>query len=235
VDTVPQSQETMALSGKPLTELVSHDLRFHRLVHPAHALRHELVPLQHSGLALLEKAAIPLRLEQGQQRLQRPAAVADEPDFHGKPEPDTHGIDVELHSVRAARLGIELDVREGCPDEEQGVAAFHRVVRGLRAQKADPTRCVGAVVGHASFAEQRLDDGAARSSASCSSSAVAPSAPRPARITTFFPALSTSAARCRSFLGRHSTPESSDGRGMLRDVALAALRHGLRLEIDGEN
>src|SRR5204863_1688437 len=144
--------------AQPLAELVRDDLRLHRHVLPRTALVHQLLPLGLALLSLLKPGTISVAIEMRNQAAQDAQRVADKPDFDRVPEADAQRIDFDLHAARLARFRIELDVRKAAADDQQGVAAFERVLRRPRAEEADTARRVGAVVRHAGLAEDRLDD-----------------------------------------------------------------------------
>ena len=144
-----------------LVQVIGDHLRLHRLVLPGAALFHQLVPLLHPLLGLLQKAAVLLGLDQGQQRFQDTPALADQADVRRKTQPDARRVNVNLDALGLARLGVELHVGEAAAGDNQGVALLHGVLRGGRAEQADAPRGEGTVVGDHALAEQGLDDRAA--------------------------------------------------------------------------
>ena len=62
--------------GEQLVQLVGDDLRLHRRVLPRAALLHQLVPLLHALLGLLQERAVLALLEQRQQRVERPSPAS---------------------------------------------------------------------------------------------------------------------------------------------------------------
>ncbi len=73
---VPESVATMASSCEQLVQLVRHHLRLHRRVAARAALLHQLVPLLHAVLRLLEEAAVLAHVELRQQRVAARARVS---------------------------------------------------------------------------------------------------------------------------------------------------------------
>ena len=135
----------------------------------------------------------------GRSGSERASAVADQADLYGVAQSNTNRVDVELDRPRLSRLRVELDVRERGADHEKRVAVLDRFLRRLGSQQSDAAGGVGAVVGHARFAQQRLDDRRGkRFRKAAPVRRPLPRAPRPASMTTFLPALSSSAARRRS-------------------------------------
>ena len=155
------------------------------------SLCHSLTPC----CAFSRKARSRLRSSSGISRRSTPARIADEPDFRRIAQADAIRVEIDLHAARLTRLGVELDIGEAAADDEQRIAGLERVLRGPGAEQTDAAGRVGAVVGHAALPRSGLTIGAPRISAISSSSRAAPSAPRPARIATFLPALRMSAAR----------------------------------------
>src|SRR5205085_5151515 len=139
-------------------ELVCDDLRLHRHVLPGAALLHQLVPFRLAALRLFEPAAVGFALKERDQPAQYAARVADEAHLYRIAQPDAQRIDVDLHRARLARLRIVLDIGEAAADDQKRVAGFERLLRRPGAEQAAAAGRVGAVVGHAGFAEQRLDD-----------------------------------------------------------------------------
>src|SRR5262249_10863079 len=134
----------------------------HRPVHPTRALVHEIVPLAHSLLRVLEKAAVGIPAEERQQSPERATAVPYQPDLDRIAEADSHGIQLGLDGARLVWLWIELDVGERRADEEQRIAGLERLLRRPSSEQADRAGRVHAVVRYRAFSEQRLDDGCAQ-------------------------------------------------------------------------
>jgi len=143
---------------EPPAQLPGQDLRLHRRVAARAALIHELAPLRHALLRGLEEAPVAFRTEQGQERRQRPAAIAHEPDLDRIAQADPPRVQFDLDAARLPGLRQELDVREGGSDDQQRVALLQRLLRRARAEQADGARRERAVVGHRALAEQRLRD-----------------------------------------------------------------------------
>src|SRR5581483_6834389 len=87
--------------------------------------------------------------------------IADEAHRDGIAEPDLRWIDLDLDAARLAGLRVELDIGEAAADDEQGIAAFERVLRRPRAQKAHAAGAIRALIGHTSLPENGLGDGRA--------------------------------------------------------------------------
>ena len=102
---------------------------------------------------VFEKAPVGLEVEQGQQRVERAAAVADESDVDGVSEADPRGIELDLHRARLAGLGHELDIRERRADHEERVALLESFLGRPRAQEPDRARGEGTVVRHRGLSE----------------------------------------------------------------------------------
>ena len=153
------------------------------------------------------------------------AAVADQADLDRIAQADAHRVEVDLHAARLAGLRVELDVGErACRPSAACRSSSIASCDGLRAEQADAAGGVRAVVGHRGLAEQRLDDRARRASRRAAP-ARRPrrSAPRPARIATFLPAFSTSAARRRSSSAGSRALRAHTSEVWCGDVALRAL------------
>ena len=106
------------------------NLGFDRRLVPVLSSPHQLIPLSHALLGLLEERAILLRVQEGQELLQGRLGVSDHADFHRVAQADASGIDVELDGPGLIRLGIPLEVREARTDQEQPLALFHGLFGG---------------------------------------------------------------------------------------------------------
>ena len=122
------------------------------------------------------------------------------------------------------------------PMRKMRVAAFDRLMGRPGAEQADAAGRVGAVVRHAGLAQQRLDDRRRqRIGKPFQLVGARPSAPRPARMTIFLPAFSSSAARAQVVRRRQSRLERGDVGSMVCQVARTAfVARRQRLEIDRE-
>src|SRR6266568_4944212 len=80
----PPGRNSSAVAGcngivrQPLSKLPGHNLWVHRFITARATFFHDLPPVLHSGLRFLKELAIGISLEQGKERLQDPAAIADE-------------------------------------------------------------------------------------------------------------------------------------------------------------
>jgi len=153
---VPESAQMICVVPETLAQFVRDHLRLHRHVLPRGALLHQRHPL--TPLRGLQPAAVGLAVEQWDQPPQHPDRIADEADLDRIAQSDPRRVEVYLHGARLTGLRVELDVGEAAADDQQGVAAFQRLLRRARAQQADATGAIGAVVGHAGLAQDRLGD-----------------------------------------------------------------------------
>ena len=80
-------------------------LRLHRFVHTGGLFLHDLPPFAHAFLRGFQKPAVLFALQEREEFLQSPPAVACEPRLDRVTEPDAGGIDVELNTARLACLG----------------------------------------------------------------------------------------------------------------------------------
>ena len=215
--------------GEELVQLVRHHLRLHRHVLPGAPLLHQLPPVLHPGLRLLEEGAVRLLLEP---RQQQPAACGccRRP---GPPRPGSAGrslgVEVDLHRPRLAGLRVELDVGEGCCPRSAA----------CRSSRARPAR-----VPCRAARRRRCSRGCRRAGHPCRAAPwrpvppaarlrprarlAAPSAPRPARMQIFLPCVQDRRRPRQLVLARHVRAlgqRSETCRGTLRcerGVALAA-------------
>src|ERR1044072_6588752 len=148
--------------GEQTAELMRDDLRLERHVVTRAAVLQQLAPFLHPLLRGLEEFPVGLPPQQRQQRLQRRARIASEPELPRIAEPETTGIAVDLHGACLTRLGIELHVRKARSHDEKRVAFLERELGRQRAEQSDPPRRERRVIGDDGFAEQRLYDGSAQ-------------------------------------------------------------------------
>ena len=85
-----------------LAELPRGNLRLHGHRILRAALLHQLPPVARSALRVLEECAVAVFGERGQQRLERRACVADQPDVGRHPQADAHRVVIDLHHDRLA-------------------------------------------------------------------------------------------------------------------------------------
>ena len=95
-----------------LVERIGGNFRLHRRGGRGTAILHQLHPVLHVLLRLLQEAPVLLALEQGKQRGEDAAGVADQPDLDWMPQPNARGIDVDLHGLGLSRLWQELHIGE---------------------------------------------------------------------------------------------------------------------------
>src|SRR5215831_9413255 len=81
---------------KMFPEFPRHNLRLHRLVAARAVGFHHRPPVLHAGLRSLEESSMLVALQQRQKALKRTFRIADESDFNGISQSDTHGIQFEL-------------------------------------------------------------------------------------------------------------------------------------------
>jgi hypothetical protein len=199
-----------------------HDLRLHRRLGARPALLHEPPPLGGALLGLLEEGAVLVALEVGDERLQRGARVPDEADVGGIAQADALGAVVDLHADGLAGLREELDVGHRGADEDEGVAALHRVLGGAGAEDADAAGHVRVVVGKAVLAQRGLGDRRAEhlgELAELGPGAARALAGEDRRLR--FPAQDGGGA-AQLVLGRSADGRREGGRRMAGDVALVA-------------
>jgi len=91
--------------------------------------------------------------------LERRLTSAHQSDLDRVTQADPRRVEVDLNGTGLSRPGVELDVRERAADDQERVAIFERILRWSRAEEADTTRGVRAIVGHDRLTEERLDDG----------------------------------------------------------------------------
>jgi hypothetical protein len=72
------------------------------------ALFHDLTPVFHFLLRLLEAASIPFACEPGQQFAEDAATVAHQSDINGKSETDPFGIKFDRYALGIARLWASI-------------------------------------------------------------------------------------------------------------------------------
>ncbi len=142
-----------------LVEGVGDDLRLHWHVCAGAAFLHQLAPVRHALLRLLEELVV-LLLEQREQRGEDALCVADQGRVYGMAEPDTGGVQIDLNAPGLAGFGQELHVGEAGADDDEGVAVFHGIDGGRGAEEPETAGSVGAAVGERGLAEERFDDGA---------------------------------------------------------------------------
>ena len=160
---------------------------------------HHLAPLLHSFLRLLQKTSVFFPLQARQQFTQTHGGCRPpDPTSTGNRRPIRFGSSSICTPCASPRFRQVLEIRKRRSDHQQNVATLHRLLGRPRTQQTDGSGRVLAVIRHSVPAQQCLDDRRASISAACSSSAVACSAPRPARIAIFFPPLRISAALSRS-------------------------------------
>jgi hypothetical protein len=114
--------------GQELIELMRDDLGFHRKVRPTRALFHEMIPLLYPSLNAVEKSALRLALDERQQRAEDVGASSDQTDLDRVSKADPIRIDIDLHTARLARRGVELVIGKAAADNHEGVA----LVDGVR-------------------------------------------------------------------------------------------------------
>src|SRR4029078_9297051 len=133
------------------------DLRLHWLFSAGAALSHQIIPLPHAGLSILQEGPILSPLDVRQKFPQCSSAVADQPDFDGVAQTDAFWVDLDLHRTGVTRLWVKLDVGKTAADDQQGVATLQRLLRRFGSEQADPAGAERTVVRNGAFAEQRLD------------------------------------------------------------------------------
>ena len=141
---------------------MSDDLGFQRQIHPRATFLHELVPLLHAGLSMLEEGVIGLRMNQGEQRSQDVPTLPDQSDLGGIAESDARRIHIDLDGSGLARFRVELNVREAAAGDNERVAFLHDFLGRRRPEQADPPGRIGAVVRDDGLAEQRFGDWCAK-------------------------------------------------------------------------
>ncbi len=105
------------------------------------------------------------------------------------------GIAVELHGLGLTGLGIPFQIREARADQEQPLALLHGLLGGPGSQQADPAGGEGRIVGDRRLAQQRLDDRRGQDVRQPLQLLGGTEGARcPARMTSFFWALRSSAA-----------------------------------------
>jgi len=129
------------------------------------------------------------------------AAVPGEVDVGVVADAASRAVDVDLHRPGLARRRVVLGVGHGRPDDQQRVTFAHEVPRRGRPQQADRARVPGRALVDGALAQQGGGDAGPSRFATSASSAVAPSAPAPARIAIFSPAFNSSAAARRDASG----------------------------------
>ena len=235
---VPESQETIGVVAQALAELPGDHLRLHRHVRAA-------CPAPPSAATTPACRSAPSRgssrcsllLEQRQQCLQRRRGCRRP----GRPRRDSAGRCAAGRDRSARRAPCPAWDRTRCT--ETSVPTISSVSHSSIAscEGSVPSRPMPPVVyglssGTAALPSSALTIGAPSVSASCSSSSPASSAPRPARMTIFFPRSGSSAARADP--PRRAAAALRPWR--VRDVmarlrcAASALRHFLLLEVDRE-
>ncbi len=143
-------------------------------------------------------------------------------------------ISIWTHFDRAG-LGEEFDVGEGGADDEEGVAVFERVLRGLGAEEADAAGGVRAVVGDSGFAEEGFDDGCAEKFGNLLQLVGGAESALAGEDGDAFAAVENVGGMFQIDLGGQVVRESGRGRGVVRRIARgAALLHFLDLNIDGD-
>lgn len=108
--------------GQQLIQVIGDNLGLHRHIGAGAAFLHQLTPLLHALLGREEKAAVLFVTNERQQRLQHVSAVADETYVGRIAETNTGRINVDLYGLGLAGLGIELQIGEATPSNDQGVA-----------------------------------------------------------------------------------------------------------------
>ena len=83
------------------------------------------IPLACSLLCLDQKGAVGLALQQRQQSLQCRLDVTSEPDFHRIPQPETIGLEINLHTARLTGLRIVLLPWHGRTEDQHCIAGLH--------------------------------------------------------------------------------------------------------------
>jgi hypothetical protein len=115
-------------------------------------------PFLHVGLGLFQEATVGLALEQGQQRVERRARVADERHVRRHAVSDTHGVTVDLDAPDLARLREVARVGEVRTDHQQGVAALDDLFRRSGPEQPETARGEGMVIRDRRLPRQRLHD-----------------------------------------------------------------------------
>src|SRR5262249_39690057 len=121
-------------------------------------LQHGFVPFLHARLCFLDKTAIVVVIQHGQQFTQGASAVAYESHVYREAQADTLWVEIDLNSTNFLAQGIELKIRKGSTDHQQCVALLERLLRGLGAEQTDAARGVWIVIRHRGFSQKRLDD-----------------------------------------------------------------------------
>src|SRR5262245_11119545 len=138
--------------------MVGDDLGLHRHISAGAVLLHNLPPLLHALLGRGQEAAILFACKQRQQRPQRFPAVSDEPDIDRVAEANTGWIDVDLYGLGLARIGIEFEIWEATPGNDQRVALLQGVLRWGRAQQAYSAGRIRASVRHHGLPQESFDN-----------------------------------------------------------------------------
>ena len=109
--------------------------------------------------ACLQKISFVFGSQQREKFLERPPAVANQPNFHRISQSDAHGIDIDLDGASLARLRQEFDVGKAAAGDQKRVAILHNFLGRQRAEEADSAGRIRAVVRDRGFSKQRFDDG----------------------------------------------------------------------------
>ena len=141
---VPLSVMTIASSSSSLLSSCVTTCGFIGVSRAGAALVHQLAPVLHALLRLLQKLAALVLLEQRKQLGQDPLAVADQADVDRIAKADPFGIEFDLDGFGLSGLRIEFDIGEARADDQQGVAAFQRFLATAWCRAFRPRRwCKG--------------------------------------------------------------------------------------------
>ena len=206
--------------GRSLFELVRHHLRLHRLVGPRAALLHQLAPVLHPGLRLLQERAVLVAARAAAAAPGARAGVADQADL----DRDSAGRCASGRGRSARRAPGRASGRTRCRGSSMPTISSVSQSSSASCDGRVPSRPMPPVVyglssGTARLAEQRLDDRRAEQLGD-RLELVARRRARRARpgSTTFLPAFRISAARRELVLGRqtrargHQRPRRGAGR-----------------------
>ena len=140
---VPESQETIALSGKPLAQFVADHLRLHRHVGAAVPHFHQLFPLPLALLGRFEEAAIRLLVAAAAvSALQRALAIADQ----ARPRPDSAGRSGPGRCRSARRAHCRAWAKTRCKGMKCRSSTACRSLRSPLATAACPSSPIPPVV-----------------------------------------------------------------------------------------
>ncbi len=101
--------------------------------------------------------------EQRQQSSENGLGIAHQANVHLMAQANAGRINFDLYAFCLARFGQKFHIGIAGADHDQGVAFFHRVDGGRRAEQAEAARGVRAAIRQHRFAQQRLHHRAANS------------------------------------------------------------------------